>query len=53
MGRSSFTFAYEMVNVASGQRLAEGKTVNVTYDYQAGRTIPIPDPTRALLEQAR
>jgi len=53
MGRSSFTFAYELVNVASGQRLAEGKTVNVTYDYQAGRTIPIPDQTRALLEQAR
>jgi acyl-CoA thioester hydrolase len=53
IGRSSFAFQYEIVKVANGQRLADGKTVNVTYDYAAGRAIPIPDSTRALLEQAR
>jgi acyl-CoA thioester hydrolase len=53
IGQSSFTFVYEIVNVQTGQRLADGKTTNVTYDYQAARTIPIPAATRALLERAR
>lgn len=52
-GRSSFTFHYEIVNAASGQRLAEGKTVNVTYDYAAAATIPLPDRTRQLLESVK
>jgi acyl-CoA thioesterase FadM len=29
------------------------KTVNVTFDYAAGRTMRIPETTRALLERAR
>jgi acyl-CoA thioester hydrolase len=53
LGRSSFTFHYAIANAGTGQRLADGKTVNVTFDYPAGRTIPIPDVTRQLLEQAR
>jgi acyl-CoA thioester hydrolase len=53
LGQSSFTLFYEIVDVATGQRLADGKTVNVTFDYAAGKTIPIPDRTRQLLEQAR
>jgi acyl-CoA thioester hydrolase len=53
MGRSSFAFHYAIVNVATGQRLADGKTINVTFDYAAGKTIPMPDRTRQLLEHAR
>jgi acyl-CoA thioester hydrolase len=53
IGRSSFTFQYEVVNAATGLRLAEATTVNVTYDYQAARTIPVPEETRRLLEQVR
>ena len=53
IGRSSFAFHYLIEKVATGQRLAEGKTVNVAYDYAAGQTMPIPDMTRQLLEQAR
>jgi acyl-CoA thioester hydrolase len=53
IGRSSFTFLYEIVNVANGRPVADGKTVNVTFDYAANRTIPIPDDTRALLERVR
>jgi acyl-CoA thioester hydrolase len=49
IGRSSFTFEYEIVNVAAGRPVAVGKTVNVTYDYQADCTIPIPDLTRTQL----
>jgi acyl-CoA thioester hydrolase len=49
IGRSSFTFEYEITNVTSGQSVAVGRTVNVTYDYAANRTIAIPDVTRTQL----
>lgn len=52
LGRSSFAFHYEIVGVEGGRRIADGKTVNVTYDYKAGVAIPIPAETRALLEGA-
>ena len=51
IGRSSFVLVYQIVHVASGRRLADGKTVMVTYDYAAGASVPIPPATRALLEQ--
>lgn len=53
IGRSSFTLVYEIVNLATGQRLAEAKTVLVGYDYSAGRSMPLSDETRAVLERAR
>jgi acyl-CoA thioester hydrolase len=53
IGRTSFTFHYEIVNAGTGQRVADGKTVNVTFDYTANRPVPIPDSARQLLEQAR
>jgi acyl-CoA thioester hydrolase len=53
IGRSSFTLTYEISNRTSGRRLAEAKTVMVTYDYAAGRSVPIPAQTRALLEKLR
>lgn len=49
IGRSSFTLLYEIVNVGSGRTIAEGKTVMVTYDYTAGKSIPLPGATRELL----
>lgn len=52
LGNSSVTLDYEVVNVASGQQVADGRTVNVAYDYTAGRTIPLPPDTRALLSRA-
>lgn len=53
IGRSSFVLLYEVDNLATGQRLADGRTVMVTYDYQAGKSVPIPDATRALLDTYR
>ena len=53
IGRSSFQLAYEIVNVESGRRLAEAKTVMVTYDYTAGASVPIPRQTREVLERFR
>ena len=51
--RSSFDLTYEIVNRGTGRRLADGKTVMVTYDYDAGRSVPIPDATRAFLERLK
>jgi acyl-CoA thioester hydrolase len=50
-GRSSFTLLYTIVNAATGQAVADAKTVSVTFDYAAGRAIPIPEATRALLQR--
>ena len=53
IGRSSFTLDYDIVNAATGQRLADAKTVLVAYDYAAGKSMPLSPETRALLERAR
>jgi acyl-CoA thioester hydrolase len=53
LGRSSFTFHYAIVRAGDERRIADGKSVNVTYDYKAGAAIPIPEETRRLLEEAR
>ena len=53
IGRSSFQLAYEIVNVLSGRRLAEAKTVMVTYDYTAGASVPIPAQTLQVLERVK
>jgi acyl-CoA thioester hydrolase len=53
VGRSSFGLLYEIVNVADGRTLADGKTVMVSYDYTAAKPLPLPDETRALLERLR
>ena len=46
-----FSFAYRIVAPDEGDRLvAEGVTVQVAYDYAAGRTMPIPPEMRKALE---
>jgi acyl-CoA thioester hydrolase len=49
IGRTSVTLAYEVVNVATSQRLAEGRTVNVTLDPATRKPIAVPETTRELL----
>ncbi len=49
IGRSSVALTYEIVNVATDQRLATGRTVNVTLDHETLRPIPVPDAARALM----
>jgi acyl-CoA thioester hydrolase len=51
VGRSSFALEYEIVHVGSDRLIATGKTVMVSYDYDAGRSVELPVPTRALLER--
>ena len=49
LGRSSFTYRYEIADASNGRIVAEAKTVQVTYDYAAGRSVPIPDDLRLKL----
>jgi acyl-CoA thioester hydrolase len=49
VGRSSFTFDYEIARAADGSLAATARTVQVMYDYQRQMKVPIPDGVRAEL----
>lgn len=51
MGRSSFTMEYRIEEAASTRLVAEGKSIQVAYDYQAGHPIPVPDEWRRATER--
>ena len=51
IGRSSFTLRYEIVQAGKELPVAVGSTVMVAYDYTAGKSVPLPDAARALLER--
>jgi len=46
---SSFSMEYHFVDQATGQIVAIGRTINVTYDYSASRSVPMPKEWRAAL----
>jgi YbgC/YbaW family acyl-CoA thioester hydrolase len=52
IGRSSFTVVYQVLNARTRELLAEGKSVQVAYDYAQGTSVPISDDLRARLEAA-
>jgi acyl-CoA thioester hydrolase len=45
-----FSFTYRIVDTRDERLIAEGETVQVAYDYSAGRTMPIPPAMRQALE---
>ena len=47
---SSFSMEYHFVDQALGQIVAIGRTINVTYDYSAGRSVPMPNEWRQAIE---
>lgn len=49
LGKKHFEMAYEVLS-PSGERLVSGRTVQVWFDYEAGRTARIPEDVRALVE---
>ncbi len=51
LGRTSFTYDYEIVSVDDGRTIATGKSVQVMFDYDKGTPVPIPDDIRALLRK--
>jgi acyl-CoA thioester hydrolase len=53
IGRSSFVLKYEIVHVAGGHLIATGTTVMVSYDAAAGKSVPLPEASRILLESLK
>ena len=51
MGRTSFTYEYEIVN-AAGALIAGARTVIVRFDYAAGRPVPISDEIKEALTRS-
>jgi len=45
----AWVWAYTIRDVSDGRVVAEGRTVQVMYDYEREATIPIPDALRARL----
>lgn len=52
LGRTSFTVIYEILNTRTREVVAEGRSVQVAYDYGAGRSVPLSPDLRARLEGA-
>ena len=52
MGRTSFTYDYEVIDAAGGRTIAEARTVIVLYDYAAARPVPLDDARRAELSRS-
>ncbi len=49
IGRTSFTYDYEIVDVKTSRVMAAARTVLVLYDYAAGTPVAIDDSRRAML----
>ena len=50
LGRSSFTVAYEVLNMRTREVVVEARSVQVAYDYAQGKSVPLSDDLRAKLE---
>jgi len=50
IGRSSFAMAYE-IRGQGGRLVAEAKSVQVTYDYARGKSVPVPDAIRRRISE--
>ena len=48
IGRTSFDYAYDLVDQAE-RVVANARSTQVAYDYEAGRPVPLSDETRARL----
>jgi acyl-CoA thioester hydrolase len=49
LGRTSFTYDYEIVSADDQRLVAAARTVQVAYDYSAGRPVAVPDAWREML----
>jgi acyl-CoA thioester hydrolase len=48
LGRKHFEMEY-VVTSETGEELVSGSTVQVMYDYEAGKSVRLPDDVRAIL----
>jgi acyl-CoA thioester hydrolase len=49
VGNSSFVWDYEIKKIGTGELMASGKTIQVYYDYAAGKSMPVPRDVREKL----
>ncbi|NNE08685.1 MAG: acyl-CoA thioesterase [Gemmatimonadetes bacterium] len=49
MGTSSFCFEHRLTEKQGGRLIAEAKSVLVYFDYETGRSAPIPERIRGLM----
>ena len=47
IGRTSFTYEYEVVDPEKSRTVAEARTVIVLYDYKSGKPVPIDEARRS------
>lgn len=50
-GRTSFTYAYEIVNAATGELVATAKTIQVRFDFDAQKPAPLDEAFKAQLSR--
>jgi acyl-CoA thioester hydrolase len=50
IGTKSFSFEYQIREASSDRLVVEASSVQVCYDYEAKRSIPVPDELRQRLE---
>ena len=53
VGRTSFTYGYEILSVPDGRTIAAGRTVQVLFDYTRRTPVEIPADLRAKLGSTR
>lgn len=51
LGNSSFVMEYRFVDETTGAVLATGRTVQVTFDYAANCSVPLPDEWREIFTE--
>ncbi len=51
LGNKSMTVSQCLLDGATGQVMAEGEVVLVTYNYHTGQTIPLPESWRTAISQ--
>ena len=51
IGTKSFEFEYLITRPADDRAIAVGRSTQVSFDYGAGRTQPVPDDLRSMIER--
>ena len=51
LGNKSLIFEYQLVDEASGERMATAEAVMVAYDYDSHSSIPVPDNWRRKISE--
>ncbi|HSL23477.1 MAG TPA: thioesterase family protein [Vicinamibacterales bacterium] len=49
IGRTSFTYEYEIASAEDGRTIANARSVQVVYNYASSTPVPVPDLWRQLL----